>query len=145
MTLKTLLGKSLDAVAPNRETVTRLMAAAERNLGDAALEGLSAENRFDAAYKAIMQCAMIALHANGYRTLTSRPGHHQTAIQTLPETVGLATDDMIVLDALRKQRSLADYDGDPVPISTAQECIASAQTLLRHLKNWLAEARPELL
>jgi hypothetical protein len=145
MTLKNLLGKSLDAVGPNRDTVARLMAAAERNLTDAALEGLSAENRFDAAYKAIMQCAMIALHANGYRTLNSRPGHHQTAIQTLPETVGLATDDMIVLDALRKQRNLADYDGDPVPTSAAHECIASAQALLRHLKNWLAEARPELL
>ena len=29
--------------------------------------GLSAENRFDAAYKAIMQVARVALHANGYR------------------------------------------------------------------------------
>lgn len=145
MTLQNLLGISLDAITPNRETVARLLAAAERNLADAALPALSAENRFDAAYKAIMQCAMVALHANGYRTLTSRPGHHQTAIQTLPQTVNLATEKMIVLDALRKQRNLADYDGDPVPDATVRECIASARTLLVHVKKWLETNRPDLL
>lgn len=145
MTLQNLLGKTLDAVAPSRDTVARLLAAAERNLTDAALPALSSENRFDAAYKAIMQCAMIALHANGYRTLTSRPGHHQTAIQALPQTVGLATEEMIVLDALRKQRNLADYDGDPVPDSTARDCLACAKSLLDMLKKWLSMNRAELL
>lgn len=81
MTLQNLLGISLDAISPTRETVARLLAAAQRNLADAALPALSAENRFDATYKAIMLCSMVALHANGYRTLTSWPGHHQTAIQ----------------------------------------------------------------
>ena len=119
--------------------------AAERNLGDAALPALSPENRFDVAYKAIMQCAMIALHANGYRTLTSRPGHHQTAIQSLPLTIGLATEETIVLDALRKQRNLADYDGGPVPDSAVQTCLACASTLLNTLKTWLAKNRPDLL
>lgn len=145
MTLHNLLGISLDAIAPNRETVARLLAAAERNLADAALPALSAENRFDAAYKAIMQCAMVALHANGYRTLTSRSGHHQTAIQTLPQTVNLATEEMIVLDALRKQRNLADYDGSPVSDATVRECIASAGTLRAHIKKWLEANRPDLL
>jgi hypothetical protein len=74
MTLQNLLGISLEAVAPTRAQVTKLLAAAGRNLADARLEELSAENRFDAAYKAIMQSAMVALHANGYRTLTSKPG-----------------------------------------------------------------------
>ena len=83
MTLRNLLGKSLDTIAPDRATVAKLLAAAERNLADAHLAGLSAENKFDAAYKAAMQLAVIALHANGYRTLTSALGHHQTAIQTL--------------------------------------------------------------
>lgn len=92
-----------------------------------------------------MQCAMVALHANGYRTLTSRPGHHQTAIQTLPQTIGLPNDEMIVLDAMRKQRNLADYDGDPVPDSTAQGCVTCARALLDTLRKWLAAQRPELL
>lgn len=102
MTLKSLLGISLDAVPPDKALVGKLLAAARRNIADAQLQSLSAENRFDAAYKAIMQSAMVALHANGYRTLTSKPGHHQTAIQTLPTSIGPPQDKVIVLDALRK-------------------------------------------
>ncbi len=145
MTLMNLLGISLDTVAPDRAQVARLLAAAQRNIVDAQLQGLSSENRFDAAYKAIMQMAMVALNANGYRTLTSKPGHHQTALQTLPLTVGLAQPQVIVLDALRKQRHLADYSGDLVPDSAAAECLASAKALLAHLRAWLAANKPELL
>ncbi len=145
MTLMNLLGISLDTVAPDRAQVARLLAAAQRNIVDAQLQGLSSENRFDAAYKAIMQMAMVALNANGYRTLTSKPGHHQTALQTLPLTVGLAQPQVIVLDALRKQRHPADYSGDLVPDSAAAECLASAKALLAHLRAWLAANKPELL
>jgi hypothetical protein len=49
-----------------------------------------------------MQCAMVGLWANGYRTSTSQPGHHQTALQALPKTLGVAPDTVIILDALRK-------------------------------------------
>ena len=144
MSLQNLVGRSLETVAPDKASIGRLLAAAERNLADAQLAGLSAENRFDAAYKAIMQCAMAALQANGYRTLTSRPGHHQTVLQTLPLTIGLPNERMIVLDALRKQRNLADYEGDSVPKQTAAECIGQAQQLLADVKAWLATQKPAL-
>lgn len=145
MTLQNLLGVSLDAIAPDRASVAKLLAAAERNLADAQLVGLSAENRFDAAYKAIMQLAMVALHANGYRTLTSRPGHHQTAIQTLGLTVALGADKVRLLDALRKQRNLADYSGDPVPDATVAECFKSADELRAHVRSWLGANKSALL
>jgi hypothetical protein len=144
MTLKNLLGISLDAVTADKASVAMLIAAAERNIADAQLHGLSTENSFDAAYKAIMQMAMVALNANGYRTLKSKPGHHQTAIQTLPLTVALPPSKVIVLDALRKQRHLADYSGDLVPDAAAAECLASAIELLIHVKAWLAANRPDL-
>jgi hypothetical protein len=145
MTLKNLLGLSLDAVAPDKALTAKLLAAAERNIADAKLQGLSTENRFDAAYKAIMQLSMVALNANGYRTMTSKPGHHQTAIQTLTTSVGLAPAKVIVLDALRKQRNLSDYSGDLVPDAAAAECLASASELLTHVRAWLAANRPALL
>jgi len=129
-----LLGVSLDAVTPDRAHVAKLRAAAARNLVDAQLDALSAENRFDAAYKAILQLSTIALHANGYRTLTSKPGHHQTAIQALPLTVGLAPEQVRVLDALRKQRNLADYAGDVVSDAAAKECVQRAQALRRTIQ-----------
>ncbi len=77
--------------------------------------------------------------------LKSKPGHHQTAIQTLPLTVGFPQPKVIVLDALRKQRNLSDYSGDLVPEATAAECVASAKELLAHVLAWLKAKRPELL
>ena len=145
MTLKNLLGISLDAITPDKAHVAKLVAAAERNIADAQLQGLSTENRFDAAYKAIMQLAIVALNANGYRTLTSKPGHHQTVIQTLPLTVGLPQPKVIVLDALRKQRNLADYSGDLVPDAVAAECLASAKELLAQVMAWLEANKRDLL
>jgi hypothetical protein len=145
MTLKNLLGISLDAIQPDAASVGKLLAAAQRNIADAQLAGLSAENRFDAAYKAIMQLAMVALQANGYRTLTSKPGHHQTAIQTLTTSVGVAPAQVVVLDALRKLRNLSDYSGDLIPDAVAAECLASAQALLGHVLAWLKAKRPDLL
>ena len=145
MTLKNLLGISLDAITPDKAHVAKLIAAAERNIADAQLQGLSTENRFDAAYKAIMQLAIVALNANGYRTLTSKPGHHQTVIQTLPLTVGLPRTKVIVLDALRKQRNLADYSGDLVPDAVAAECLASAKELLAQVMAWLEANKRDLL
>lgn len=144
MSLENLLGRSLERVAPERAGIARMLAAAERNLADAQLAGLSAENRFDAAYKSIMQSAMAALRANGYRTLTSQPGHHQTVLQTLPITIGLANDRMILLDGLRKQRNLANYEGEPVTAQTVTECLAQAKRLVADVRTWIAANKPGL-
>ena len=92
-----------------------------------------------------MQTAMVALHANGYRTLTSKPGHHQTVIQTLPTSVGLPQAKVIVLDALRKQRNNSDYSGDLIPDSAAAECLVSAIDLLAHVRAWVKAQRTDLL
>jgi len=125
--------------------VQRLLAAAARNLADAQLQALSAENRFDAAYKCILQCAMVGLWAQGYRTPTSQPGHHQTTLQSLPLTMGLHSDVIIVLDALRKQRNQNDYEGDPVSTAVVTECIAQATSLLTHPRQFLQTQFPALL
>lgn len=129
---------------PSRDDVQRLLAAAKRNLADAHITEISAENRFDAAYKCIMQCAMVGLWVNGYRPTTSQPGHHQTSIQTLPLTIGLEQSTVIVLDALRKQRNISDYEGDPVSDQAVIECIKQAEQLLQDVGTWVDKNRPEL-
>jgi uncharacterized protein (UPF0332 family) len=113
------------------DSIQKLLMSAGRNLADARATNISAENRFDAAYKAIMQCAMAALWTKGYRTPTSEPGHHQTTLQVLPKTLGVDNDTVIVLDALRKQRNLSDYSGDSVSEVALQECLVQAEALLR--------------
>ena len=146
MTLENLLAiHRLQLFDVTPDGLQRLLASAERNLTDARLPELSADNRFDTAYKAIMQCAMIGLWANGYRTSTSQPGHHQTALQALPKTLLLAQERVILLDALRKQRNLNDYEGDPVSDGVVEECCKQAALLLAETRAWLETNRPDLL
>ncbi len=138
MTLENLLAiRRLQRHEAGNAAIEKLLKAAERNLADARVTTISAENRFDAAYKAILQCAMAALWAKGYRTSTSEPGHHQTAIQALPLTLAVDSATVIVLDALRKQRNLNDYTGDGVNDALLAECLAQAESLLRHARSTL--------
>lgn len=146
MTLQNLLAiKQLQAHRADPAAVHKLLEAARRNLADAHVAEISADNRFDAAYKCLMQCAMLGLWANGYRTATSKPGHHQTAIQCLTHTMGVSKEDVIVLDALRRQRNITDYEGDPVSASALAACLEEASRLLDYTDRWLRENRPELL
>ena len=145
MSLDNLIGKTLEKIEADAAAVQRLISAAERNIADAHVMEISSENRFDAAYKAIMQLSNAALQANGYRTLTSKPGHHMTMIQALSQTIDLNYDTVIVLDALRKQRNVADYSGDIVPASAVDECVRHAENLLHDVTRWLQDNKPELI
>lgn len=146
MTLENLLKiGQLKSHATSKEEVRRLLASARRNLADAEVEAISTETRFDSAYKAIMQAALVALMANGYRPDTSRPGHHQTTIQSLPTTIGLPNARMVVLDALRRKRNLADYTGDWIDEGLMESCIAEAKGLLTEVMTWLQQHQPDLL
>jgi hypothetical protein len=146
MTLENLLAiRQLLEHTAEPAALRKLLEAARRNLADARFEEISSDNRFDAGYKCVMQCAMIGLWANGYRTSTSQPGHHQTAIQCLVHTMYVSKDDIIVLDALRRQRNLTDYEGDPVSGATLTGCIEGAEKLLLHTETWLRERHPGVL
>jgi len=139
LTLQNLLkiGR-LKAHDPSAAEVQRLLAAIKRNLADAAATNISDETRFDAAYKAVMQCALIALLASGYRPSTNEPGHQQTMIQSLPLTLGVENDVWVVLDALRRQRNANDYTGQPISATAVAECLSQAHSLekvlLAHLR-----------
>lgn len=75
----------------SREEVQRMLEAARRNLAYTAVEAISNETRFDSAYKAIMQLALTAMMANGFRPDTKKNGtspncdpvpapHHRIAV-----------------------------------------------------------------
>lgn len=131
--------------SPDCREIERLLVAARRNVRDACVTSISAETRFDAAYKAIMQSALAALMMHGYRPDTNQSGHHMTAIQSLPLTVEIDKKRVIVLDALRRQRNVADYSGDDIDESTAEHCIAEAGRLIDHVVAWRASNRPNLI
>ncbi|MHB8122113.1 MAG: DNA-binding protein [Desulfuromonadaceae bacterium] len=129
----------------SREEVQRLLDAARRNLSDAGVEVISCETRFDSAYKAVMQLALAAIMANGFRPDTSKPGHHMTVIQSLPQTIGLPTERMAVLDVLRRKRNLTDYSGGWIDETSMEQCILEARNLLRDVEAWFKEQRLDLM
>src|SRR6267378_5968388 len=145
MTLQNLVGISLDRITPAKETIKRLLEAAVRHIADAKVQAVSAETRFASAYTAIRMLADVGLHAHGYRTLTSKPGHHQTAIQTLPTTLGVDSHTLIRLDKLRKQRNLTEYTGDTIPESAVAECLSQAESLRVVTLDWLKKHKTTLL
>jgi len=122
-----------------------MIAAATRGIDDARQDSISPETRLDAAYRAIMQLAMIGLWANGYRPSKGVPGHHVTMIQSLPQSIGLDSDQMLLLDTFRVKRNAADYAGEDIDEASVEACIDSATVLLQWVQDWLTKNKPELL
>jgi hypothetical protein len=144
MSLESLVGVALEAVTPSGETIARLLAGAERQIRDAKSAAVSSETRFASAYGAIRMLADVALHSHGYRTLTSKPGHHQTAIQSLRLTLGVDARTIVRLDALRRLRNSIEYTGDVVPAAALAECVAQAEALHATTVTWIRTHRPKL-
>ena len=122
----------LDKVPFSAALLQKMLATAHTRLQDAQRTDNSTETRFDCAYTVIRAVADAALHAQGWRTSTSKPGHHQTTIGCLVHTLGVSPATVRVLDALRKQRkqrNLSDYDGELVTEQALRECLQQAQTL----------------
>ena len=133
----------LDPIPLSVDLVKRMLATARQRLRDAEFTQNSNETRFDCAYTTIRAAADIGLHLNGFRTSTSKPGHHQTAIQCLAHTLGVDAATVRVLDGLRKQRNLTDYDGELVTDAALQECLNQARAMLIQIESVMRE-RPEL-
>ena len=130
--------------AATREEIAKLLAAAERNLRDAARIANSDGTRYICAYTAIIQSAQAALFANGWRPSTSEPGHHMTMVQALVHTIGIENRRIPVLDTLRRKRHAVDYLGEDPDPSEADQAIAAGAALLADVRAWIAANRPEL-
>lgn len=135
----------LKAHVPVRGDIVKLLNAAARNLRDAANSDNSNANRYTCAYTAIMQCAQVALYANGFRPSTSESGHHMTMVQSLVHSIGLPAQRMQVLDALRRKRNVIDYVGDEPEVAEVEQAIAAATDLLADVRAWLTGLHPELI
>jgi hypothetical protein len=120
----------LDPVPFSEALLRKMLNVAQSRLEDAMRQDNSMETRFDCAYTSIRAVADAALLKRGYRTSTSKPGHHQTTLQCLVHTLGVDSSTVRVLDSLRKQRNLTDYDGELVTDSLLRECIEQARALL---------------
>ncbi len=143
MTLENLarIGRLKAHVADERE-IARLLESADRALRDAEIAQLSTDARLDLAYKGMMQAALAAMLASGYRPATSEPGHHQMMLQALAKTIGATPERVRVLDAFRKARNQSDYHGASVSDAVADECVGEARRLLADVRAMIEAQRP---
>ncbi len=144
MALENLLGKGLQREPTSRTELQRLLKKADTRLGDAKSESISTESRFDLAYEGVLQLALAALRANGYRP-GSKGGHHMIALQSLTKSIGYPKEKIRLLDEFRRQRAIGLYDGsfDPTK-SEIQSLLEAAADLQQILYEWLDRNHPEL-
>jgi hypothetical protein len=93
--------------------VLKLLGVVDRELADAAVQGLSPDGRFMHAYDAALQLCTIALHASGYAVGRVK-GHHNYTINSLPYTLGQQHADIAIYLSqccTRRNHSLYDRAG----------------------------------
>lgn len=145
MTLDNLVGRGLEKADTDKGEISRYLAKIRRKLDDSKKRSISLDSRFDIAFEALLQIALAALRANGYRT-TSEAGHQQLAIQLLPKSLGIEPGEIRTLDEYRKKRSIGLYEADFDPSeSEVKAVIGSVERLLEKLTGHIRTVRPELI
>lgn len=140
MTLDQLLSARLLHKEPERPgEVHQLVSAARRGLDDSGVTAVSIESRLSIAYHAAVQLCNAGLRLNGYRTGADTKGSHVTAIRSLEQTLGIDARTRRVLDAFRRRRHKAQYEGmDVVSETELQALRATGERLLREVERRLA-------
>jgi len=146
MSLKDLLEEGrLEQRATSKQEILDLLNVAERSLGDAAIEQVSLDGRFNCAYDAALLLATIPLRCAGYRTRGE--GHHYAIFDVLPEVIGEdACAIAQYLQKCRKVRNLSTYSrAGIVARSELAELITRTEELREAVHQWLQANHPEYL
>lgn len=145
MTLDNMVGRGLEKAGADKREISRYVQKIRRKVEDSRNKTIHLDNRFDIAFEALLQIAVAALRANGYRT-SSAAGHQQLAIQLLPKSIGVASAEIRTLDEYRKKRSIGLYEADFDPSEQEVRAVTGAvDLLLRQLVAWIGKNRPDLL
>lgn len=138
--------KSLVRHQPTVAEIQQPFAVVDRELSDAS-KGVSADNQFSMAYNAALKLCTIALHAEGYKTASKQPGHHNTTINSLSLTLGdEQKETAIYLSTCSRTRNQAMYDRIGVATDRdAKELKQAARKLRQDVVKWLKRRHPRLV
>lgn len=130
--------------ATSKAELDDLRAAIVRNLNDAAIKGLSHDNRFAIAYQAALLAAKMAVACAGYRV--KGQGAHQTTFQALKLALGASAHKTAdYLDRCRRKRNDLSYELEGIVSATdANELLKEAKALCREVEAWIAKQHPTL-
>ncbi len=121
---------SLKPEPPNQKEFDGLLRSATARLGDARIDSLAIESRFDLAYNASHALALAALRWHGYRS-----DNRYIVFQCLQHTLNIKPEIWRVLDQCHKRRNLAEYEGHlEVSDQLLKELISAADLLQRNVE-----------
>ena len=145
MTWKELLAeRRVEAHATSKQELHDLRSAVERNLRDAAVAQISADNRFSVAYEAALLLGKMAVACAGYRE--KGQGAHQTTPVALKLALGTGIGKTTAyLDRCRRKRNELSYDMAGVVTDTeAAEILTQAKSLQNTVELWINHNYPHL-
>ena len=146
MTWNELLAeKRVETHATSKQELDDLRSAVARNLRDAAIPQLSADNRFGLAYEAALLLAKMAVACAGYRV--RGVGAHQTTFAALKLALGAGVNTTAAyLERCRRTRNELSYDmAGVVTDAEAAEILAQATALQGTVEQWIARNYPPLV
>jgi uncharacterized protein (UPF0332 family) len=145
VTWKQLLADArVEPHVPGRQETHDLLQAAARNLRDAALKGLSADNAFGLAYEAAFLLAKAVIACAGYRVRGL--GAHHTTFVALEVAVGSSISQAATyFDRCRRKRHELSYDAAGVASeSEVEELIEEVKRFQSTVEDWIVKNHPAL-
>ncbi|MEW6231659.1 MAG: SAV_6107 family HEPN domain-containing protein [Chloroflexota bacterium] len=129
----------------NPQEIANLFAVIERDLADAAIQGLSTDRRFATAYNAALQAAMVVLYCEGYRT--TGLAHHATAFEFVRMALGPSVGPLMdYFDHCRTRRSRVEYERvEHVSETETAHLLAEARVFRDTVRAWIERVHPELV
>ena len=127
----------------SRQELDDLRKAVNRNLHDADLPGLSADNKFGLAYEAGLLLAKMAVACAGYRV--KGQGAQQATFASLKLAIGDPIVEMAsYLDRCRRKRNEISYDTAGLASDTeAEELLAKLKEFRNTIEAWIADNHAE--
>jgi hypothetical protein len=121
-----------------------LFDVAQRDLLDAAVQGLSLDRRFLIAYEVALTLSTIPLYAAGYET--HGYGHHWLTFKALPYVMGaefIALADYF--DVCRTKRNVGTYGrGGLISETEVEELLTEVRGFQKSVGDWLKGNYPDL-
>ena len=119
-----------------------LLSIVAREQADSQVEGVSADGRFNHAYRAAVTLATVLLLASGYAPARGQ-SHHYRTIEAIPEILGpRAKDDATYLQSCRAKRNAAEYDAANEATETeVEELVAFTKEFEKTVRGWLRRRR----
>ena len=130
----------------SKSELDELRAAVAVKLKDASSTSISPDTQFVTAYGAALLLAKMALACSGYRLDSKAGGHHVTAFEALPLSLGSSAKSLAdFFETCRRKRNEIDYDRAFVASQAdADEIIHRTRELEIAVEGWITAHHPKL-